>query len=198
MLRVNPWEATLKRYGTTIAFGFLLVLCGLFVTACGNSEVRNQKAPETVLNPDATPTDQPTPEAIAVVTPQAEQPVRIHHHYVAKALPVAVTPTPTVVAAQVQATPTVVPTPIVSQPMPPVETTVAPKPKRGTNWLLWILILIILIVAGVWGYFRYLEMKEDSHQPQPPVGGLSPVSGFTGQKHLRKAKKPRFWNRKLF
>jgi hypothetical protein len=104
------------------------------------------------------------------------------------------TPQPTPVIASMN-TPTVVPAP--NQAQPPMEATSNSTSKKGSHWFLWLVVLVILGGGAYW-YFTRNKDEETPYQPQPPVGGLSPVSGYTGQKKSNSSKKISFWKRKLF
>jgi hypothetical protein len=94
------------------------------------------------------------------------------------------------------------PTPLPTQEMSaatPVAEPVAAPQKSGSHFLWWL--LLILILAGIgWYFWSKNHSDEDEFQPHPPSGGLSPVSGYTGTKHLEAGEKkaPSIWTRKLF
>ena len=83
---------------------------------------------------------------------------------------------------------------------PAMETPMPIKKSGGSHWLLWIL---VLLVVGLIGWYFWSKSQEGHHpgQPAPPMGGLSPVSGFTAVKDQieeENGSKPSFWNKKLF
>jgi hypothetical protein len=72
-----------------------------------------------------------------------------------------------------------------------------PKPKSGSHWFLWLVVLALLGLGAYW-YWSHRKEDDSPYQPQPPVGGLSPVSGFTARKKMPESKKTSFWKRNLF
>jgi hypothetical protein len=84
-----------------------------------------------------------------------------------------------------------------------IENVQAPARKKSglMNAFLWMILIPILIIGLVWFIWSMLHKRELPFQPAPPMGGLSPVSGFTAVKNRMKAEsEPRvsFWNKKLF
>ena len=82
-----------------------------------------------------------------------------------------------------------------------METTAAPKKAGGSHFLL--IIFLVLVVAGIGWYFWTKNQPMDDHpdHPMPPVGGLSPVSGFTAVKDKIEeadSSETSFWSKKLF
>jgi hypothetical protein len=82
-----------------------------------------------------------------------------------------------------------------------MEAAPAPVKKKsgGSRWLLWLLGAVALAGAG-W-YLWSKKHPPDSSEPMPPVGGLSPVSGFTAVKdniEEESPSEPSFWSKKLF
>jgi hypothetical protein len=81
-----------------------------------------------------------------------------------------------------------------------MDSTTSTDKKSGSHWVLWA--IGILAVGGI-GYVVWSKTQsEESIQPMPPVGGLSPVSGFTAVKDRIEENfqpaEPSFWSKKLF
>ncbi len=193
----------------------------MLLPACGGNQVKGQNPPETVLNSEPTPTPDmgefysPTPivettsvkpneDMDTVTQPVSKKVARSYKQKIArmKATEVAQneqvsptsTPQPTPVVASIS-TPTVIPAPIQAQPS--METTSNSTPKKGSHWFLWLVVLVILGGVAYW-YFTRNKDEETPYQPQPPGGGLSPVSGFTGQRRVTSSKKLPTGNGKFF
>lgn len=156
----------------------------LLLPACGSkSTVKSEKASETVLNPESTTTDIGTEDSSS-------------DSYVAKIHSKKNTDSASTVATDGSATTTA---PVASGT--PAMETAAPVEKGGfPSWLLWV--LAIAALGGV-GYYVWAkrQAEEQSSQPMPPVGGLSPVSGFTALKdHIEEEtlSKSSIWSKKLF
>ncbi len=182
------------------SFLALLILSVAFLPACGSkANVQSDKAPETVLNPETTPTIDSTPVSSGTENGTA------YHTYVQKSYTAKIhrskgpNSTTTVVTTPTDATPVI--TPAATQNTPPMETTATPaKKSSGSHWFLWLLVLVVL--GGI-GWYFWSKNQEDSfnHSPKPPTGGLSPVSGFTAvRSHIedQEERKPSIWTRKLF
>jgi hypothetical protein len=199
----------------------LLIACTFLLPACGGNEIKGQKPPETVLNAESSPTPDatqiitmgPSPNGVAVSsnpktgfnfdTPNRPVEKSVARSYKEKiervkgpqsiqTVQVVTTPTPeTSAAVSGNSTPTA------SQPsQPPMEANANNKPK-GSHWFIWLIVLAVLGGGAYW-YWSHRHEDETPYQPQPPVGGLSPVSGFTARKNKTETKKTSFWNRKLF
>lgn len=173
----------------------LLGIAALFLPACGGSgNVKSQKAPETVLNGDTTTTSSSSGTA-DIGMPGENTPVNTYEAKIGArkrsnstaSTSSTLSSTP---AATTQSTP---------DQTPAMEAAAPPKKSGGSHWLLWLL-LAIVVAGGAW-YFWSQKQAEDSSQPMPPVGGLSPVSGFTGVKdHIEDETQAEtsFWSKKLF
>jgi hypothetical protein len=76
------------------------------------------------------------------------------------------------------------------------------KKKNGLmNALLWMILIPVLLIGLIWFIWSMFHKRELPFQPAPPMGGLSPVSGFTAMKNQIQAEsesKVSFWNKKLF
>jgi hypothetical protein len=175
---------------------FFLVFLGsalLSLPACGSkSTVNSQKPNETVLNPEATPVS----SGDFGNTPVNTYVEKVGHKKSSKSssqtIGMASTISSSTAAATTQNTPN----------NTPVMETAAPPVKKGghSSWLWWI--LLVLILAGI-GWYFWSKNQPDEHpaQPMPPVGGLSPVSGFTAVKDQiedESSPEPSFWTRKIF
>ena len=83
---------------------------------------------------------------------------------------------------------------------PPMDTAANTDKKSGSHWILWAIGL--LAVGGIGWVVWSKTQSEESIQPMPPVGGLSPVSGFTAVKdQIEEDSRPSetsFWSKKLF
>ena len=93
------------------------------------------------------------------------------------------------------------PAPIAVNPVLPSTPVSEPvQPKNGSHWVLWALGLIA--IGGIGWVYWSKRQSEDSAQPMPPVGGLSPVSGFTAVKdnieEEATSSEVSFWSKKLF
>ncbi len=220
MLQFTFWETTLKRYASFLSTFALLGFLTLLLPACGGNEIKGQKPPETVLNSDSTPTPEATQDftlgANPTATPQvssgedmdtasrklsksvarsyAEKIARVKASQSTQSIQVLTTPTPEMTPT---AEPVMTPT-AVAAPAPPMETTTNTHPRKGPHWILWLIILILLGGGAYWYWLRSKEDDNTPYQPHPPVGGLSPVSGYTVRKKPEAPKKPSFWKRKLF
>lgn len=187
---------TLTQRFTFLAFlGFAMVL----LPACGGSgNVKSQKAAETVLSPETTPT--PVSSGASGIVMAGENHGTPINTYVEKfkrsksGKATKITLTPGTPAATPDVTP--VTTPV---PPPPVDTTTPPAKTGGSHWIWWV--LLVLVLGGVGWFLKNKNQSGDFSQPNPPVGGLSPVSGFTGVKNNiedESDSEPSFWSKKLF
>jgi hypothetical protein len=200
----------LKRYAAYIPLFLLLGAFVVLLPACGGNEIKGQKPPETVLNAEATPNAQngqsinlengsqpknnfnfntaTQPVSKSVARSYKQKIARIKGPQSVQTVQVMTTSTP-------QTTPTVVTTS--TQPQPPMEGNANQKPKHGSHWFLW-LVVLALLGGGAYWYWSHRKEDDSPYQPQPPVGGLSPVSGFTARKKLPEPRKTSFWKRNLF
>lgn len=179
-------------------FLILLLAAGFVFPACGSKgTVKSQNTSETVLNAESTPTGMSDIGIPGENSPVHSYMGKIHHRKSSKTTPsltgqtntTAVAPTP---AIPVQNIPIKTPT---------METAAPLKAKGGSHWFLWV--LVVLIVGGIGWYFWSKKQSENPHfpaQPKPPVGGVSPVSGFMAVKDRIEddSDKPSFWSKKLF
>lgn len=182
------------------SFLVLLMLSVALLPACGSkANVQSEKAPETVLNPESTPSIESTPVS------SGEQNGTAVHTYVQRSYTAKIHRTKGPNSTTISTTPvdatTPVNTPIATQNTPPMESTPVPvKKSSGSHWFLWLLVLVVL--GGI-GWYFWSKNQEDSfnNSPKPPTGGLSPVSGFTAvRSHIedQEERKPSIWTRKLF
>lgn len=176
---------------------FLLFLAGaiIFLPACGSKGSVKQKPNETVLNPEQTPLAL-TPGAGS--TNPGTYVEKIHRSKGPKSkTTISTTPVATTESAAASVnTPETAP-----KQTPAVETTLPVKKNGGFHWLLWLLVLIV--IGGIVWYFlsKNREHNDQTGQPTPPMGGLSPVSGFTAVKdHIEDEAetKPSIWFKKIF
>ncbi len=168
-------------------FLILLATAVVFLPACGSKDnVKSEKAPETVLNPEETPVASDN----SVTSP------------VKKAHPTKVAPSSAAAASAVTVS-TPSSTPIAPQTTPQVsmDTTTPVQKTSHFHWFLWL--LVILVLGGIGWYFwsKSQEDHQNPTQPMTPTGGLSPVSGFTAVKECIEDEadsKPAFWSKKIF
>jgi len=174
-----------------VVFLALLGSALVLLPACGsNQNVKSDKAAETVLAPEPTPV--PTTDTNAGEKP--EHPIGSYTENIkrsknGKETKISVTP-----AATTELTPAATPNAV-----PPMDTTVPPAKGGGSHWIWWV--LLVLVLGGVGWFLKNRSQSGDYSQPNPPVGGLSPVSGFTGVKnHIEDEAEPQssIWNKKLF
>jgi hypothetical protein len=116
-----------------------------------------------------------------------------------------VTGAATPAAAAMNTTPASTPVTMASVPTEdsPMENVQAPAKKKSglMNALLWMILIPVLIIGLVWFIWSMIHKRELPFQPAPPMGGLSPVSGFMAANNQVKAEsesKGSFWNKKLF
>lgn len=198
----------------------LLLLSSAFIfPACGSNEVKSQKAAETVLKSDKTVPPPPMVSMSPTVAPSATQTASAtktatgtdsDHSYTShksssssshtSAKRIVMTkatkkPVPMMAAPLVTPVPTQASMPM--ETFTPVATAAAPK-KSGSHWPL--IIAIIALVAAVGFYFWTKKAPPHNDFPLPPMGGLSPVSGFTAMRNKvqQETKKQSIWNKKLF
>jgi cobalamin biosynthesis Mg chelatase CobN len=172
-------------------FLILLAVAVVFLPACGSkNNVKSEKAPETVLNPEETP--------VATVSAEnpASSPATSHTHHAKAAQSITNATAPVSVTTPSS-------TPVVAQTTPPVVVdTTTPVQKTGSvHWFLWLLVLLVLGGIGWYFWSKSQEEHQNPTQPMPPTGGLSPVSGFTAVKDRIEDEaeaKPSFWSKKIF
>ena len=89
--------------------------------------------------------------------------------------------------------PTGIPTPINFT----ATTETTPK-KSGSHWPL--ILAIIALLAAIGFYLWTKKAPPHNDFPLPPMGGLSPVGGFTAMRNKVKQenKKKSLWNKKVF
>ena len=173
-----------------------LILLGsalLLLPACGSQNVKSQNQAETVLNTEETPPS-PSSGLSEGHKPARSYIAKIHRTKGAQNTTITTTPVSGEGATMASTLPgTPKQTPALETPMPV-------KKSAGAHWFLWLLVLIVL---GLIGWYFWSKNQEGQHpgQPAPPLGGLSPVSGFTAVKDRieeEDGSKPSFWNKKLF
>jgi hypothetical protein len=178
----------------------LLLLSGPFILpACGSKEVKSEKVPETVLNsntntiapPMTLMTETPTPTVVASVwvnayTKHTKLAKHHSHSHVIKA--------PIMAAA----TPLVLPkTTPVNTPISFTTDSETPKKKSSSHWFLILSGLVLIAALGY--YFWTKKTPPQNNYPLPPMGGLSPVGGFTAMRNkIRSEKKQSIWTKKIF
>ena len=195
-------ETSLTTFTHRFVFLALLAASILLLPACGGSgNVKSQKASETVLNPESTPA--PTSSGTADIGMPGEQdhgtPINTYVEKIkrskgAKGTKITLTPSTAAAATTPETAPQTTPA-----QTPAMETTVTPVKTGGSHWILWT--ILVVAAAGIGWFFWSKNQSGDSGQPNPPVGGLSPVSGFTGVKNDIEDdsnSEPSFWSKKLF
>ncbi len=186
---------------------FLLVfgLSLLLLPACGNKNaVKSQKANETVLNINSTPTPQANSWVDIGMADETKNTEAVPRSYTEKiksepeAPAMAAAPNSISIASL---PPTPIPTaPNVPMKSPSIENIAPVKKNVGTYLILWFLVILALGGAGYY-FWSKTRVEEPSGQPQKPLGGLSPVSGFTairGRLEKKKKAKKSFWLKKIF
>ncbi len=159
-----------------------------FLPACGSkNNVKSEKAPETVLNPEETP--------LATVSGEKPKSSRVHHAAkIAKSVPGIQTPV-------IVGTPSSSPMAAQTTPQVSMDTTTPVQTRGHFHWFLWLLVLLAIGAIGWYFWSKNQERINTPTQPMPPSGGLSPVSGFTALKeHIQDEPdlKPSFWSKKIF
>lgn len=186
---------TLAQRAIFLAFlGSAVVL----LPACGsNQNVKSEKAAETVLSPETTPVA-PANSDMGTVGEKNNAPLNAYTENIKRSKngkDTKITLTPGTPAATPETTPAS--TPIAA---PVMDVTVPPAAKSGgSHWIWWV--LLVLVLGGVGWFLKNRSESGDYSQPNPPVGGLSPVSGFTGVKNNIEDEtdsKTSFWSKKLF
>ena len=186
----------------------------LLLPACGKNEVKSEKTQATNLkSPDkpATPVVtmtatvglSPTQTASTTVVPtstinnytkqknssngSSKRSAMTRAALAKKSVPMMAAPLLTPSPTLVSPTPIATFTPVSAQ---------GPK-KPGSHWPL--IIAGIALVAAVGFYFWTKKAPPHNDFPLPPMGGLSPVSGFTAMRKKMQAetKKQSIWNKKI-
>ncbi len=191
---------------TKNSFLLLLLSATFILHACGSSEVKSQKTAQSILK---SYTAVPTPPMVAMTatatvsvsqTPSVNGSSSNHtysnktagpkHHTAPHAInqPIMAVITPLAASS---------PTPIATAIS--FATTTEPAPKKPSSH--WPLIIAGIALAAALGFYFWTK-KAPPHNdfPLPPMGGLSPVGGFTGMKSKVKqeTKKQSLWNKKVF
>jgi hypothetical protein len=191
------------RTSTKNLFLLLLLSSTLILPACGSKEVKSEQNSTTnlksaeqteptmaVINPTATVASTPiTPVHVYSTHSYAKRTVPKHH-----ALPQGVKQ-PMIAAV----TPLV--TPVPTSPTAAVTFAKAVEPTRKKSGSHWPLIIAIIALAAALGFYFWTK-KTPPHDdfPLPPMGGLSPVGGFTAMRNKvqHKPKRKSIWNKKIF
>jgi hypothetical protein len=186
-----------------------LLLSGSFIfPACGNKEVKSEKAPETVLKSNAETLAPPmaliSETATVVATPTivnastwvnayTKHTKLIKHHTHSH------TVKEPIMAAAIPLTPLVSPTPTpITTPINFTTDIEIPKKKSNSHWFLILSGLVLIAALGY--YFWTKKAPSQNNSPLPPMGGLSPIGGFTViQNKIRsKTKKRSISTKKIF
>jgi hypothetical protein len=170
----------------------------LLLPACGSkNEVKTEKAPETVLNPESTPVSSEASKTDIGMpgdhNPENSYTERIKRTKGPKGTKITLTPSTDISTSSV-ATPASTP-----NQTPAVETPAPVTRSGGSHWFWWVLLIVVL--GGVGYYFYSKSQSGGPFQPNPPTGGLSPVSGFTAVQDRiedESQAEPSIWTRKLF
>jgi hypothetical protein len=179
--------------------------------------VKSEKPAETVLNPEPTPETAPASSGIADLgtSPEAsnESPTIPVNTYVEKitranssktqssSKPALSTPA----LSSASSTPLSASTPVTPQNTPlqtPAMETASPVKKKTNRFgLLGWALLAVIVAGGGWILWSRKNSGSGPDQPGAPLGGLSPVSGFTGfqgEKESLSGEKTSFWFKKIF
>jgi hypothetical protein len=176
---------TLSKY----TFGSILFASVLVLPACGSkNSVKSETPGQNIVQPAQTPgsTIEPYKETTIISDSADSKPVRRVHAYSEKSSDVQ---NQTAVASSEKPTPVATPAAVAA----PVNA--QPEKKSGSKWL-WILIAVAALGGGYYLYAKKSPRRKG--HPLPPMGGLSPVSGFTAMKDKVQSSKPSFWTKKLF
>jgi hypothetical protein len=183
----------------------LLLLSSAFIfPACGSKEVKSEKASTTVLKSSTQTVAPPMIVMTATVTAASTQTAVINasstHSYTKQvfakhhAFPhTAKQPMMAAVTPLVSAVPTFATTAVTfanaSEPT---------QKKSGSHWPL--IVAGIALVAALGFYFWTKKAPPHNDFPLPPMGGLSPVGGFTAKRNKiqQEPKKESIWAKKLF
>lgn len=181
-----------------LIFIFLLS-CTLILPACGGKEVKSEQVPETDLKSSdqtvappmvsMTSTDMATPTVVNTYTKHTSLIKRHAHHH----------PVKEPIMAMAASTPvfTHIPTPVTTPVNFTIDNETAQK-KSGSHWPL---IVAGVALAAALGFYFWTK-KTSSHKdfPLPPMGGLSPVGGFTAMRNKvqPETKKQSIWTKRLF
>jgi hypothetical protein len=180
-----------------LIFIFLLS-CALALPACGSKEVKSEKVPETDLKSSdqtitpsmvsMTSTDMATPTVVNTYTKHASL-IKHHTHHHAVKEPI--------MAASAPLIPPHISTPVTT----PVNFTIDNETTQKKSASHWPLIVAGVALAAALGFYFWTK-KTSSHKdsPLPPMGGLSPVGGFTAirNKVQPETKKWSVWTKNLF
>jgi hypothetical protein len=186
-------------------FLLLLLSTAFILHACGSSEIKSQKTAQNILK-SYTPV--PTPPMVAMTataTPAVSPTPSVNesssnHTYTNKSASIKHHTAPHAIHQPIMAAITPLaafsPTPITTAISFATTTEPAPK-KSGTHWPL--IIAGLALAAALGFYFWTKKAPPHNDFPLPPMGGLSPVGGFTGMKNKVKqeTKKQSFWNKKV-
>jgi hypothetical protein len=184
-------------------FFLLLLSSALILPACGSKEVKSEQNSTTALksSTETTPTMfMMTPTATMVSTQTVVTNVYANHSYTKKRVskhralpqgekqPMMAAITPSVSPVPTSATIAVT----FAHANEPV------RKKSGSHWPL--IIAIIILVAALGFYFWTKKTPPHNDFPLPPMGGLSPVGGFTAMKNKirQESKKQSVWTKKIF
>jgi hypothetical protein len=195
MKLIDPYfrETLLNTLTQRTLFLVLLGSALLFLPACGSkSTVNTQKAPETVLNPESSSIQNAgMPEGNGPAKSYVEKVSHRGSKSASNGMPVSSTSNVSTPAATAQITP---------NNTPSMETSAPVKKSGHASWL-WV--PLVLALGGLIGWYFWSKNRTDDHpsQPMPPVGGLSPVSGFTAVRDKIEddsETETSIWSKKLF
>jgi hypothetical protein len=184
-------------------FFLLLLSSALILPACGSKEVKSEQNSTTALKSSAetAPTMVVMTPTITIASTQTTAAnVYANHSYTKKriakhrALPQS-TKQPMMAAI----TPSISPVPTAATIAVTFAHANEPvRKKSGSHWPL--IIAIIILVAALGFYFWTKKTPPHNDFPLPPMGGLSPVGGFTAMKNKiqQEPKKQSIWTKKIF
>ncbi len=190
------WSTPLNTATKNLIFIFLLS-CTLALSACGSKEVKSEKVPETDLKSgdqtiappmvSMTSTDMATPTVVNTYTRHTSF-IKHHTHHHAVKEPIMAASTPLVPHTS---------TPVTT----PVNFTIDNETTQKKSSSHWPLIVAGIALAAALGFYFWTKKTSPRKDfPLPPMGGLSPVGGFTAMRNKvqPETKKSSFWAKKLF
>jgi len=169
----------------------LILLAGVLVLpACGSkNSVKSETPGQNIVQPALTPesTIEPYKETTVISSSDDSSAPRPRHSYSKE---------PNDVKTEVVAAAPAKPVAEAVTPAPAASPVVAKTETKSGSFWLWILAAILALGGGY--YFWTKKSPRRKGHPLPPMGGLSPVSGFTAMKDKVQSSKPSFWTKKLF
>lgn len=175
----------------------VLLSCTLILPACGGKEVKSEKVPETDLKSSdqtiappmvsMTSTDIATSTVVNTYTKHTSL-IKHHAHRHAVKEPIMAAITPLVSHISI---------PVTTPANFTIDNETTQK-KSSSHWPL--IVAGVALVAALGFYFWTKKASRRKNFPLPPMGGLSPVGGFTAlrNKVQPETKKRSIWTKKVF